>query len=224
MSTTDGYVPGRVERDYIESIGRVPHAALLAIEQAAEPENVPILDRAGGRVLAALAANRRRIVEVGTAFGYSTLWMALAQPAGGTIVTLDPDESRTSRARAWWRQAGIPDEQVTVINRPALEAFAAGPGDPAAGALLQGPFDLVFIDALKDEYQAYLEALRPRLAPGALIVADNVLWSGATADPVSTRNGAAELRAFNAAVLADPGFVATVLPVGDGMLVATVRG
>ncbi|MGH2464644.1 MAG: O-methyltransferase, partial [Candidatus Limnocylindrales bacterium] len=156
--------------------------------------------------------------------GYSTLWMAQAQPAGGTIVTLDPDESRTSRARSWWRQAGVPDEQIAVINRPALEAFAAGPADPAIGSLLDGPFDLVFIDALKDEYQAYLEALRPRLAPGALVVADNVLWSGAVADPASTRPGAAELRAFDAAVLADAGFAATILPVGDGLLIATVRG
>ena len=219
MSTSDGYVPGRAERDYIESIGQPPHPALLAIERAAEPEDIPILDRAGGRVLAALAAGRRRIVEVGTAFGYSTLWMALAQPAGGTIVTLDPDRSRTDRARGWWREAGIPDEQIRVINRPALEAFAAVPAEPTLG----GPFDLLFIDALKHEYQAYLEALRPRLAPGALIVADNVLWSGAVADPASTRTGAPELRAFNAAVLADPGLVATILPVGDGLLVATVR-
>ena len=220
MSTTDGYLPGRLERDYTDSIGRPLHPALLAIEAAAVPDNVPILDRAGGRVLAALAASRRRIVEVGTAFGYSTLWMALSQPPGGTIVTLDPDRSRTDQARDWWRQAGIPDAQVTVINRPALEAFAATPPEPA----LAGPFDLLFIDALKHEYRAYLEALRPRLAPGALIVADNVLWSGAVPDPASTRTGAAELRTFNAAVLADPGLVATILPVGDGLLVATVRG
>jgi predicted O-methyltransferase YrrM len=219
MSTTESYLPGRVERDYTESIGAPPHPALLAIERAAEPDGVPILDRAGGRVLAALAANRRRIVEVGTAFGYSTLWMALAQPAGGTIVTLDPDRTRTDRARAWWREAGIPDKQIQVINRPALEAFAAGPAEPTLG----GPFDLLFIDALKHEYQAYLEALRPRLAPGALIVADNVLWGGTVSDPASTRAGAPELRAFDRAVLADPGLVATILPVGDGLLVATVR-
>ena len=219
MSTSDGYVPGRLERDYTESIGQPLHPALLAIERAAEPDDVPILDRAGGRALAALAAGRRRIVEVGTAFGYSTLWMALAQPAGGTIVTLDPDQSRTDRARVWWREAGIPDEQIRVINRPALEAFAAVPAEPA----LSGPFDLVFIDALKHEYQAYLQALRPRLAPGALIVADNVLWSGAVADPTSTRSGTPELRAFNTAVLADLGLVATILPVGDGLLLATVR-
>ena len=219
MSTSDGYVPGRTERDYVESIGQPPDPTLLAIERAAEPDDIPILDRAGGRTLAALAADRRRIVEVGTAFGYSTLWMALAQPAGGTIVTLDPDRSRTDRARGWWREAGIPDEQIRVINRPALEAFAAGPAEPTLG----GPFDLVFIDALKHEYMAYLQALRPRLSPGALIVADNVLWSGAVADPASTRTGAAELRAFNAAVLADPGLVATILPIGDGLLIATLR-
>ena len=219
MSTSDGYVPGRVERDYIESIGQSLQPALLAIERAAEPDGIPILDRAGGRVLAALAANRRRIVEVGTAFGYSTLWMALAQPADGTIVTLDPDQSRTDQARGWWRQAGIPDARIQVINRPALEAFAAGSAEPA----LAGPFDLLFIDALKPEYGDYLAALRPRLAAGALIVADNVLWSGAVSDPTSSRQHASELRAFNAAVLADPGLAATILPVGDGLLVATVR-
>ena len=222
MSTSDGYVPGRVERDYIESIGQAPHPALLAIERAAEPDGVPILDRAGGRVLASLAAGRRQIVEVGTAFGYSTLWMALAQPAEGTIVTLDPDRSRTDRARGWWREAGIPDARIQVINRPALEAFAASPAEPD-GRALAGPFDLLFIDALKHEYGAYLAALRPRLAPGALIVADNVLWSGAVSDPVSTRANTDDLRAFNAAVLADPSLVATILPVGDGLLVATVR-
>ena len=162
---------------------------------------------------------RSRIVEVGTAFGYSTLWMALAQPAGGTIVTLDPDRARTDRARDWWRSAGIADDRITVINRPALEAFAAGNAEPA----LDGPFDMVFIDALKDEYEAYLRALRPRLVPGALIVADNVLWSGTVADPASTRNGAAALRAFNASVLADPGLAGTILPLGDGLLIATVR-
>src|SRR5664279_5530535 len=152
MSTSDGYVPGRTERDYVESIGQPPDPTLLAIERAAEPDDIPILDRAGGRALAALAADRRRIVEVGTAFGYSTLWMALAQPAGGTIVTLDPDRSRTDQARGWWREANIPDAQIRVINRPALEAFAAGSAEPD----LVGPFDLVFIDALKDEYTACL--------------------------------------------------------------------
>ena len=118
MSTSDGYVPGRADRDYIESIGRAPHPALLAIERAAEPDDIPILDRAGGRVLATLAVNRSRIVEVGTAYGYSTLWMALAQPAGGTIVTFDPDRARTDRARGWWREAGIPEPNWDFLLGP----------------------------------------------------------------------------------------------------------
>ncbi len=215
-----GYVPAQLDLDYIESLSAPPAAALLAIEAAAEPLGVPIVDRASGRLLSILASGRRRIVEVGTAYGYSTLWLALGQPADGHIVTIDPDTERTGLARGWWRQAGIADDRITVVSRPALAAFADR--EPA----LDGPFDLVFIDALKDEYAAYLAALRPRLAPGALVVADNVLWGGATArpdGPGGPSRGTQELRDFDAAVLADPSFAATILPVGDGLLVAALR-
>ena len=222
MSKEDqSWIPTAVDLDWIESISTPLSPALAAIEAAAEPENIPIVNRDSGRVLAALAAGRRRIVEVGTAYGYSTLWLALGQPADGTIVTIDPDRARTDLARGWWRQAGIADERITVVNAPALDAFAAG--EPA----LAGPFDLAFIDALKPEYGGYLEALVTRLAPGALVLADNVLWSGrvsgarpAAADDAST----IALREFDTAVLADPRFSATILPVGDGLLVAGWRG
>ena len=127
-------------------------------------------------MLSVLAGDRRRIVEVGTAYGYSTAWMALGQPAGGTIVTIDPDRERTDLARGWWREAGIADERITVVSAKALEAFRA------RDAALAGPFDMAFIDALKPEYEAYLDALIDgRLAPGALVAADNVLWSGRVA-------------------------------------------
>jgi predicted O-methyltransferase YrrM len=172
-------------------------------------------------VLSVLAGGRRRIVEIGTAYGYSTLWMALGQPADGTIVTIDPDRSRTDLARGWWREAGIGDERITVVTAPALEALERG--EPA----LAGPFDMAFIDALKPEYEAYLEALVPRLAPGALVAADNVLWSGRVsgARPVTDDDAnTAALRAFNRAVLADPRLNATILPVGDGLLVGSWRG
>src|SRR4051794_8648876 len=172
MKSDPGYEIGPRDREYIEGLSGEPAATLHAIEDAAEPENIPILDREAGRVLAVLAAGRRRIVEVGTAIGYSTLWMATAQPADGTIVTIDPDQARTDRAREFWREGGIADERIRVVNRPALEALDAD--DPA----LVGPFDLAFIDALKAEYQGYVERLLPRLAPDALVVADNVLWSG----------------------------------------------
>ena len=217
------WIPDTVDLDWIESLARPLPPALAAIEAAAEPLGIPIVDRDTGRVLSVLAAGRRRIVEVGTAYGYSTLWLALGQPADGTIVTIDPDRERTDLARGWWREAGIADERITVVNAPALEAFAA----PAAHPELDGPFDLVFIDALKPEYEAYLEALVGRLAPGALIAADNVLWSGRVsgARPVAPGDAnTAALRAFDAAVLADARFTATILPLGDGLLIASWRG
>lgn len=220
MRSDRGWIPDATDLDYVEGLAREPHPVLLEIERDAVPEGVPIVDRSSGRVLMAAAAGRRRIVEIGTAVGYSTLWMALGQPADGTIVTVDPDRSRTDRAREWWRRAGVAG-RIEVVNRPALEALAA---DDAG---LRGPFDLAFIDALKPEYERYLEALVPRLAPGALVLADNVLWSGrASGSRPDPGNGAQTeaLRRFNAAVLADPRFSATILPVGDGLLIAGFAG
>jgi predicted O-methyltransferase YrrM len=220
MKNDRGWIPGARDIEWIESLAQPQPSALEAIESAANAgtQRIPIVDRDSGRVLAALAAGRRRIVEVGTAYGYSTLWLALGQPTDGTIVTIDPDRSRTDLARGWWREAGIADERITVVTARALDAFAAR--EPA----LDGPFDLAFIDALKPEYERYLEALVPRLSPGALLLADNVLWSGRTADPANDDADTVALRAFDQAVLRDPRFVATILPVGDGLLVAGYRG
>lgn len=223
MKSDRGWIPEATDLDWIESIAPPLPPALDAIERAAEPTGVPIVDRHTGRVLAALAAGRRRIVEVGTAFGFSTLWMALGQPADGTIVTIDPDTGRTDVARRWWREAGVADARIVQVTAPALEAFARD--EPA----LAGPFDLAFIDALKHEYEHYLDALIEgrRLAPDALVVADNVLWSGRVSGARPTADddrSTVSLRAFSARVHADPRFSATILPVGDGLLVAAWRG
>ena len=218
MKNDKEWVPGAREMRWIEGLTMPLLPALEAIEAAADPGRIPIVDRDSGRVLAAHAAGRRRIVEVGTAYGYSTLWLALGQPSDGTIVTIDPDRSRTDLARAWWREAGIADGRITVVNAKALDAFAGG------DASLAGPFDLAFIDALKPEYQAYFDALVPRLSPGALVVADNVLWSGRVTDAAITDPDTTALRDFDAVVLGDPRFTATILPVGDGLLIAGLRG
>src|SRR5216117_3902222 len=152
MSKSDrSWLPDATDFDWIEGTSRAPHAVLLEMEAVAGPEGIPILSRDSGRMLAVLATDRRRIVEVGTAIGYSTLWMALAQPADGRIVTIDPDASRTDRARAFWQHAGVADERIAIVNRPALDAFAAGEPE------LAGPFDMAFIDALKPEYRDYVE-------------------------------------------------------------------
>jgi caffeoyl-CoA O-methyltransferase len=213
------WLPGAADVAWIESIARAPHPILLEMEGAAEPERIPILSRDAGRMLAALAATRRRVVEVGTAIGYSTLWMALAVPRGGTIVTIDPDRERTTRARTFWARAGV-DDRIEVVSAPALDAFRTGV------AALAGPFDLAFIDALKEEYVGYVEALLPRLEPGALVVADNVLWSGRTAGSTPARpgDGTEALRAFCRRMSDDPAFETTILPIGDGLLIAALRG
>jgi caffeoyl-CoA O-methyltransferase len=217
----DSWLPDQVDLDWIESLQPPVSAALAAIEAAAGPLDIPIVDRDCGRALSALVGDRRRILEFGTAYGYSTLWMSSGQPPDGTIVTVDPDTRRTSLARGWWREAGVPDDRITVVSSPALDAFVAG--DPA----LAGPFDFVFIDALKPEYEAYLEAAIPRLAPFAMIAADNVLWSGRVSGSrpaAASDTNTAALRAFDTAVLGDPRFTATILPVGDGLLIATWHG
>jgi caffeoyl-CoA O-methyltransferase len=214
VSSTAGWVAEPADHEWIDSLAVEPHPVQLEMETLARREHVPILDRASGRVLAILAGDRRRILEVGTAIGYSALWMALAQPADGRLVTIDPDGTRTERARDFWRRAGIADERIAIVDARALDALAAEDEG------LAGPFDLLFIDALKDEYLAYLEAALPRLEPGALVVADNVLWSGRSsgARPSQPGDRTEPLRAFCAAVLADPRFRATILPVGDGLL------
>jgi len=222
MKDKRDWIPDATDHAWIESIAAPLSAALAAIEAAAAPLGIPIVDRDAGRVLSVLAARRRRIVEVGTAYGYSTAWLALGQPDGGTIVTIDPDRERTDLARGWWRDAGIPDERITQVTAKALDAF--GSREPA----LAGPFDLAFIDALKEEYGAYLDALIDgRLAPGALVLADNVLWSGRASGsrPVGDQErSTTALRTFSERVLRDPRFTATILPVGDGLLAASWRG
>jgi len=221
----EGYIPDATEIAFIESVSPTPDDVVLAMEAEGVDGGVPIVDRPAGRLLATLAHGRRSIVEVGTAIGYSTLWLARGMDPDGVIATIDPDAARTARARAYWRRGGVPDARIVVVNEPALDAFAADRRE------LRGPFDLVFIDAIKDEYLAYVEALVPRLSPGALLVADNVLYGGLVAGRAGFRRGtpgdlraADGLRAFDAAILADPRFQGSILPMCDGLLVAVYLG
>jgi caffeoyl-CoA O-methyltransferase len=235
MGKPPGYVPSATDLAYIDELHGPPPATLAELEEHGLRDGIPIVDRATGRALAVLAAGRRRILEIGTAYGYSTLWMALAMAPEGKLTTIDPDRARTDIARGYWRRAGVPDEQITVVNRPALEALGTGGDGEQGGAgdsddeALDGPFELVFIDALKEEYIAYLEAALSRCRPGSVITADNVLWgghvAGAPSPAAGSRPAAATeaLRTFNRYAMAHPRLTATILPVGDGLLLASVR-
>jgi predicted O-methyltransferase YrrM len=169
-----------------------------------------------GRFLKALVAltGARRVLEIGTFTGYSALSMAEALPPDGRIVTCDISEEHVAIAR---RHVDASPYAAAIEIRlgPALETIAT----------LDGPFDLVFIDADKPSYSAYLDAVLPLLAPDGVIAADNVLWSG---DVVEGRGGADDenltaIRAFNDKVAADERLVAVMVPIRDGVSLIRLR-
>ena len=161
-----------------------------------------------GRFLEMLvfAAGATRVLEIGTFSGYSALSMAAGLPAGGTVVTCEVDP-RAAEVATRFVAAGPHAGRVDVRLGPALETLED----------LDGPFDLVFIDADKPSYVRYYEAVLPKLAERGLIVADNTLWSGKVLEDADADEDTAAIRAFNDHVRADPRVVCVQLPVRDGM-------
>ena len=161
-----------------------------------------------GRFLEMLVhlSGARRVLEIGTFSGYSALSMAPALPPGGCIVTCEVDPDTAAVARRHFEESPWAD-RIELRVGPALETIAG----------LEGPFDLVFVDAEKTEYSDYYEAVLPLLSERGVIAVDNVLWYGrvldATDDSASTR----AIREFNDHVAADERVVAVVLTIRDGV-------
>lgn len=203
---------------YLSLLRPEPDPVLAKMEAHGERDGIPIVVPETGQLLhvLALARGSRRIVEVGTAIGVSTLYLARALPAGGTIVSFEIDEARQSAARGYLERAGVAD-RCDLRLEDAREGLRA----------LEGPFDMAFIDGVKAQYGQYFEELLPLLGPGSLLAVDNVLMSGAVAE--GRGNGhwsdeqVATARAFNERLLRDERFDGTVTPVGDGMLLAVHR-
>jgi caffeoyl-CoA O-methyltransferase len=148
----------------------------------------------------------RRVLELGTFTGYSSISMALALPSGGRVITCDVDEETTAIAQRYAEEAGVAD-RIDYRLGPALDTIAT----------LDGPFELVFIDADKPNYVNYYEATLPLLADGGLMVVDNTLWSGRVVDPEDEEEGTLSIRALNDHVLTDPRVENVLLTVRDGM-------
>jgi caffeoyl-CoA O-methyltransferase len=167
-----------------------------------------MVGRLEGRFLGTLVRSLRasRVLELGTFTGYSSISMALALPSGGRIVTCDVNEETTAIARRYAEEAGV-DDRIDYRLGPALETIAA----------LDGPFDLVFIDADKPNYVNYYDATLPLLADSGLMVVDNTLWSGQVADPDDQDENTLAIRALNDRVLEDPRVENVLLTVRDGM-------
>jgi predicted O-methyltransferase YrrM len=196
--------------DYLTRAHRNPPALLLELEQLGHREDIPIVSRSTGRLLSTLvhAMQANRILELGTAYGYSTLWMALALPPAGRIWTVDPDTERTAIAEDFLRRAGK-RESVDILNQPALDVLDNFP---------QRNLDIVFIDAIKTEYEAYLKLAIPLLKRSGLVIVDNLLWGGrAAAEPGShDEDSTLAIRQFNKTFLNHPQLDATIVPLGDG--------
>jgi caffeoyl-CoA O-methyltransferase len=159
----------------------------------------------------------RRILEVGTFTGYSSTAMALAQPADGRVVCCDVSEEWTDTARRAWTDAGVAD-RVTLRLGPAVETM-----DALLAAGEAASYDLAFIDADKESYDAYYERALRLVRPGGLIAIDNVLWSGRVADPADRDESTEAIRALNAKIATDERVDVVMVPIADGLTLARVR-
>src|SRR5262249_40142080 len=150
----------------------------------------------------------RRVLELGTFTGYSSLSMARGLSDGGRVISCDVNEETTAIARRYAEEAGLED-RIEYRLGPALETLAE----------LDGPFDLVFIDADKENYRNYYDAVLPKLAPDGLILADNALRNGRVLE-----DGDEPMKAFNDYVLNDERVECVLLTVRDGILLVRKRG
>jgi predicted O-methyltransferase YrrM len=165
----------------------------------------------------ARAAGARRALELGTLFGYSSIWIARALPADGRLLTLDVDADRAKEARSWIARAGV-GGRVDVRVGAALDVLPS--------LVREDPFDFVFIDAAKEEYPAYLDWVLRLVRPGGVVAADNVLLGGGgsvlAADRASP--GVRGVREFNRRIAGDPRLASIVVPVREGVSVSVVLG
>ncbi len=202
-------------REYISRSRIKPDAVLAEMEAHAAREGIPVVVPETGALLRVLvlASGARRVLEVGTAIGVSTLYIARAVAPGGTVVSFEIDERRHAAARDYLTRAGVLD-RVDLRLQDAREGLAG----------LDGHFDMAFIDGVKTQYGDYFDSLLPLLGPGAVLAVDNVLMSGTVAEGRGDGHWSDEqiatAREFNERLLEHDELAATITPVGDGVLVA----
>ncbi|HZZ64492.1 MAG TPA: O-methyltransferase [Candidatus Baltobacteraceae bacterium] len=181
---------------YLEAAHPEPHPLLLELEQYGRQEAIAAVPREVGRVLSTLVVGMQanRILEIGTAYGYATLWMALAQPPAGKIWTFDPDMERTAIALSYFQRANE-DDNIEIINQPALDVLPVFP---------QRNMDIVFVDAQRSQYAAFMQYCFPLLKLSGLLIFNNLLRDDRTLE-------------FTREFLHHPELDATILPIGSGL-------
>ena len=211
-------VPDAIEQ-YLAGLNRAGDPVLDAIAQGNVSRGLPLVDAEVGALLRVLATtvNATRILEIGTAIGYSGIWLAGAMPAGGMLVTLELDEARAKEARENFARAGLSDRVSVVVGDAQLKI-----------AKVSGPFDLIFQDGAKTLYTPLLDRLVALLRPGGLLVTDNVLWDGEVVPGFSQapRQNQADTLAiieYNQRVAAHPQLLTATVPLRDGVSISVKR-
>ena len=206
--------------DYIESIVKDRPSLIAEMERYAQVHSVPIMELVGIEALLGILRIQqpKRILEIGTAIGYSALRMAEAIPEA-TIVTLERDEERFQAAQGYLTRSREGDRIVTLFG-DALEL-----GEEVEK---YGPFDAIFIDAAKGQYLKFFELYTAMLSENGVVYSDNVLFKGLVAqeevEQKRIRNMVKKLQNYNAWLMNHQEFDTSILPVGDGIAISKKRG
>ncbi len=207
--------------DYLLSASlREPEILLkLRQETASHPRARMQIAPEQGQFMALLVQliGAKKTLEVGVFTGYSSLSVALALPADSKIIACDVSEEYTAIARRYWQQAGVADK-IDLRLAPAIETL-----DQLLAASVAQTFDFAFIDADKENYDAYYERCLQLVRPGGLIAIDNVLWSGRAADPLDQDQSTQAIRAFNEKLHDDERITLSLVPIADGLTLALKR-
>ena len=205
-----GYIQDDVEQ-YLYALLPERDAVISEIERYAEEHRVPIIGPAVARLLALCAqvSGAARIFEMGSAIGYSTIWLARAAGPKGRVHYTDGDPANAQRAREYFRRAGVA-KRINVQVGDALELLKKTPGK----------FDLIFNDVNKDQYPDALRVALPKLKRGGLFITDNTLWSGKAARPAAPDDAATlGVQEFNRLVYASKELYPVLIPLRDGVTV-----
>jgi caffeoyl-CoA O-methyltransferase len=208
-------VPDAVER-YLSGLNRQVDGVLADIARDGQTRKLPLVDAEVGALLQVLAraAGARRILEIGTAIGYSGIWLARALPPDGMLLTMEMNAERAREARANFERAGVAD-RTSVIVGDAQRMLAK----------VAGPFDLIFQDGDKAQYEPMLDRLVQLLRPSGLLVTDNVLWDGEVvpgfvAAPRRDARDTNAIAAYNNRINAHPKLMTATVPLRDGLAIA----
>jgi len=204
--------------DYLLRVGLREPKLLRELRDASDNEEMSVMRSAPeqGQFMALLLKlmGAKKVLEIGTYTGYATLWMALALPKDGEVVTCDISERWTFVAHRFWEAAGV-QKKIHLHLQPALKTL----DDLLANGGESG-FDFVFIDADKENYTAYFERSLALIRPGGLIAIDNTLWGGSVIDVKNKDSDTVAIRVFNENLRIDNRIELSMLPIADGLTLA----